>query len=262
MAKIIFFDIDNTLWDEQMQIPASTVEAVRKLKANGHLCFICTGRARGNLVSKELMSLPFDGIVAACGNHIEYAGKLIYQNLLPQNVLKHAIEVMKKYQMPMVVEGPVDHWIDEKGFEEDGYVDYLHEVLGEHALPLYGYEPGMLVSKISTLILPQTNVEAIRRELAGELDILEHPGKVWELIPPGTSKAWGIDYLCRYLEIANEDTYAIGDSANDLEMLEFVKHGICMGNGTEAAKQAAEYVTADIHEDGLYKAMEHYGLIG
>ena len=34
------------IWDDDMVIPESTLEAVAALKANGHLEFICTGRAR------------------------------------------------------------------------------------------------------------------------------------------------------------------------------------------------------------------------
>ena len=61
--------------------------------------------------------------------------------------------------------------------------------------------------------------------------------------------------------IAKEDTYAFGDSANDVEMLEFVAHGIAMGNGTDVAKNAAEFITTDIHKDGIWNGLKHYGLI-
>ena len=81
------------------------------------------------------------------------------------------------------------------------------------------------------------------------------------MVPKGTSKATGIAWLCQYLGVPVADTYGVGDSVNDLDMLQFVGHGIAMGNGTDVAKKAAEYVTADIHEDGIYRAMQHYGLI-
>jgi hypothetical protein len=34
-----------------------------------------------------------------------------------------------------------------------------------------------------------------------------------------------------------------------------------MGNATEPAKAAAEFVTTDIHDDGILRAMQHYGLV-
>ena len=64
-----------------------------------------------------------------------------------------------------------------------------------------------------------------------------------------------------HMGIAREDTYAIGDSVNDLDMLAFVGHGIAMGNATQVAKDAAEYITTSLHEEGIYTALKHYGLI-
>ena len=58
-----------------------------------------------------------------------------------------------------------------------------------------------------------------------------------------------------------DETYAIGDSVNDLEMLESVGHGIAMGNSMPPAKEIAEYVTSDISDDGVKNALKHYGLI-
>ena len=92
-------------------------------------------------------------------------------------------------------------------------------------------------------------------------DILLHTGNVVEFVPKGTSKATGIEWLCNYLRVEKEDTYAIGDSINDLEMLECVAHGIAMGNSTQIAKDAAEYVTTALWDDGICHALEHYGLI-
>ena len=55
--KIVFFDIDGTIWDEHMVIPESTRLAITKLKENGHKAFLCTGRARAAVVSKELFDM-------------------------------------------------------------------------------------------------------------------------------------------------------------------------------------------------------------
>ena len=44
-------------------------------------------------------------------------------------------------------------------------------------------------------------------------------------------------------------------------MFQTAAHSVCMGSGMEEAKQAAEYVTAPLLEDGVEKAMKHYGLI-
>lgn len=260
-TKAIFFDVDGTLWDENMCIPKSTRVALEELKENGHLLFLCSGRSRSNITSEELLSLGFHGIIAACGNHIEYNGKVVYEYLLAEELVKKIITTCEKNQMPVVLEGPKNHWISTKGFEADPFVDYLWESMGSAARPLKGYEKDMLLNKFSADILPDTDFEAIRTDLEGDFDILLHTNEIVEFVPKNTSKATGIKWVCDNLGIAIENTYAIGDSVNDLDMLEFVSHGIAMGNASEEPRSVAEYVTEDIHADGLYLAMKHYGLI-
>ncbi len=261
MQKMIFFDIDGTIWDENMRIPHSTVRTIAELRANGHKTFLCSGRARGNIRSKELLALGFDGIVAACGNHIEMNGKILYERILPKELVERVILLLRECHMPVVLEGPKYHWIDEKGFEEDPYVVYLFQEMGKTARILKGYEEDIRINKFSADILPDTDYERIKRELSEEFDILEHEGNVVEFVPKGTSKATGIAWLCEHFGAKREDTYAIGDSVNDLDMLQYAGHGIAMGNGTQIAKEAAEYVTSDIHKEGIRNAMRHYGLI-
>lgn len=261
MSKLIFFDIDGTLWDERMQIPDSTGETVRKLRQRGHKTLLCSGRARSNICSERLLELGFDGIVAACGCHVELGGEMVYERLLTPEQVRRVIRLLRECHMPVVLEGPAHHWIDEKGFEEDPFVLYLFQEMGERALPLRGYSEDIRINKFSGDILPDTNYGRLKRELEGEFDLLEHDKRVVEFVPKGNSKATGIRQLCSYLKVPVSDTYGVGDSVNDLDMLRFVGHSIAMGNGSEEAKEAAEFVTASIHRDGIKKAMEHYGLI-
>lgn len=84
---------------------------------------------------------------------------------------------------------------------------------------------------------------------------------VLEIVPKGFSKAVGIEKVCEYLGISRENTYALGDSVNDLEMIAYVSHGIAMGNGTEDIKVQADYVTDAVEKDGIEKALKHFRLI-
>ncbi len=68
-------------------------------------------------------------------------------------------------------------------------------------------------------------------------------------------------YVTEYLGKSIEDCYVFGDSENDRAMLEAVPNSIAMGNSQESIKSTCSYVTADIEEDGIYKAMKHFGLI-
>ncbi|MBR4026762.1 MAG: Cof-type HAD-IIB family hydrolase [Lachnospiraceae bacterium] len=260
MKKIVFFDIDGTLWDEEMQIPETTKIAIKKLREHGHKAFLCSGRAKANICDPKLMELNFDGIIAACGNHVEMNGKILHENILSLETVRLIYDVTRKYHLPIVLEGPKKQWLDEEGFEGDSYITYIKS-LKDTSVMLREFSEDIYVNKFSALIGPQTNYEAVKEALLPMFDFLEHGQGVVEMIPKGTSKATGIAWLCDYLGIANEDTYAVGDSVNDLDMLQFVGHGIAMGNASDIAKQSAEYVTTSLEEDGIYHALEHYGLI-
>ena len=141
--------------------------------------------------------------------------------LFRSELTEKIVRVMEECRMPIVLEGPDCHWIDKENFKTDPYVLYLFEAMGASAKILKGYSPDIRINKMSGDILPTTDYARIRDELGADFDCLEHEGHVVEFVPKGTSKATGIDWLCRHMGIKNEDTYAIGDSVNDLDMLSF-----------------------------------------
>lgn len=188
MSKTVFFDIDGTLWDERMNIPDSTIEAIAALKANGHRAFLCTGRARASVNSDKLLNMGFDGMIAACGNYIEMDDKVIYEKDLSCDMVEKIIRVLSECRMPVVLEGSTDYWIDDEGFEDDPYVDYLFESLGEHAHIIRGYEGDIRVNKFSADIIDGTDYERVKKEFSDDFLILEHEENVVEFVPRGTSK--------------------------------------------------------------------------
>lgn len=259
MKKAVFFDIDGTLWNEKMQIPASTIEAVRTLRENGSLAFICSGRSRANIQTKELLDIGFDGIIAACGMHIEFQGDKVYEQLLSQEQVTHVLKVLEQHNMQVELEGPEYIYVKEDAFLEDPYVIHLRKELGEkvkNIVPDMFYE----INKFSAT-LNGADLERVTADLGEAFTIINHGGGLVEIQPSGHTKATGIMRVCKLLGIDRADTYAFGDSANDLEMLSYVAHGIAMGNATKEAKQVAEYVTADIMADGIMLGLKHYGMI-
>lgn len=76
-----------------------------------------------------------------------------------------------------------------------------------------------------------------------------------EIILSDINKAKGIEVVMQALGVEREDTIGFGDGANDVEMLNFVGVGVAMGNSQQVAKEAADMVTDDLADDGIYKAM-------
>lgn len=255
----IFFDIDGTLWDRENRIPESTVEAIGLLHDKGHQAFLCSGRTRAMIKSEALLSLGFDGIVGGCGTQLIYQGERLFCHEIDRNLLKRTISLLKECGMSVLLEGETYLYMD-RDVAENMYGRYIVETLGEYVRPLAGNEDNWSGSKMTALI-GDGDYERAARELAGDFDILKHGKIVTELVPLGYSKADGIKRMCGYLDIDHEDTFAFGDSINDRDMLLYAAHGIAMGNGTDVAKEAADYITDDIHQDGIYNGLKHFDLI-
>lgn len=262
MKKYVFFDIDGTLWDFHQFIPESTKEAIKLLKDNGHAAYINTGRARSNIIEKSLLGLGFEGIVAGCGTHIEKNGKVIYEKLMTDEQITRALKVLSDNHMPVVFEGPENHFFNVEDFDEvgDPYVEILKERLGPIAKPTTEIKKGTRLNKFSADISERTDFEKVMA-LLPDFDFINHNGVIIEAIPEGYSKGTGIKELMELEYIDLDDVYVVGDSMNDMDMFRLATHSICMGNGDDRIKAVAEYVTTDIREDGIYNGLKHYGLI-
>ena len=76
--------------------------------------------------------------MAACGTHIEFEGEKLFELLLTKEQIGHILAVLRKHQIPMVLEGPNYIYVDEKDFVDDPYVIYLRNELGENLKSITG----------------------------------------------------------------------------------------------------------------------------
>lgn len=260
--KALFFDIDGTLFDFECGVPESTRRALRLLNQRGHLPFICTGRSRA-LVENWLVELGFSGVVAACGTDIEYQGRRVFQKELSAELADWAVRALRAEGMVPVLEGPDALYFDDTEYTQDidGFCDYINQVLGPRRLPIKGNEGAMRVNKISAKIVPGARPDCAVKRLAWAFDAIRHEGVTIEFVPKGFSKATGIQIITRALGIAQCDVLAFGDSNNDMDMLEYAGVGVAMGNGTPGLMEKADYVTDTLQNDGIWNALQHFGLL-
>lgn len=72
------------------------------------------------------------------------------------------------------------------------------------------------------------------------------------------SKASGLREVCRYHKLDISQVIALGDSDNDACMLKAAGVWVCMKNGTETARQAADFLTGGNDEDGWSRFLDGY----
>mgnify|MGYP000706583692 CR=1 FL=1 len=71
---------------------------------------------------------------------------------------------------------------------------------------------------------------------------------LWMLYQRGISKATGLDFVCEWTGIDEKDTYTIGDSYNDIPLMEYGIHGAAIETAYDEVKDHALYVYSSIHE--------------
>ena len=76
-----------------------------------------------------------------------------------------------------------------------------------------------------------------------------------ELTALGVNKGVALAELARQLDIPRDAVVAIGDQANDLEMVEWAGLGLAMGNAIAPLKAVANHT---INEDGVAVAIEQF----
>ena len=83
-------------------------------------------------------------------------------------------------------------------------------------------------------------------------------GTYSDVIKRGVTKATGMQRVLDYVGISRENCIGIGDSVNDLPMIEFAGLGVAMGNAPEGVKTRADVVTESIDDDGVAVMIERY----
>jgi len=259
---LLFFDIDGTLWNYRNEIREKTRFAIRKARANGHKCFINTGRARAYVTNRDLLDIGFDGIVSACGTMIEHNGSVVFNRLIPQSDAIRTIETVRSYGFKPILEGPEHLYLEREDFENDMYGRKVIAEMGDRLRGIDECWGRWECEKLSCA----TEVPVKKRDecfdlLADLYDYMVHSDEVVEMVPKGFDKGTGIRKVCELLGEDIADTFAFGDSINDKEMLLAAGVGVAMGGTYHDLSEYADYVTTSLDDDGIYNAMKHFALI-
>lgn len=258
--KAVFFDIDGTILNRDNFIPESSIEAIQSLRKNGHLVFLCSGRCRGYIQAPELLEIGFDGIVSGCGTMVEYQGETIFYEELDNDWMARTIQTVRSYGFRPILEGRRYLYMDDSEFGNDPYGRKLKREMGENLRTIEEEWGRWEVSKLACAT-DHADRDGCMNVLESEWDFMIHNDSVLEMVPKGFHKGTGIKKVCEHLGMDIKNTIAFGDSSNDLGMFQDAGFAVAMGNGSDVAKAAADYVTAELMADGIWKACRYLNLI-
>lgn len=270
--KAIFLDIDGTLTTFRGEFPESAGEALKRARANGHELVICTGRVISQIYPWLLSSGLFSGTITGTGADVVREGKQIYQNFFSEEQLKRYLDYFTSVNCYYVLQGSSKVLGDPRFMDAEGPlfggdpVDWekREKVLGK----IYRVENPYQQKDIEKAVYYRCEdpFEKICEALGPDFDVTGSSYSVTnqsdgEVTLHGITKASGMERYLKDAGLDRADSIAIGDGANDMEMVEYAGVGVAMGNASDALKAKADLVTDRIEEDGIYHAFEKIGLI-
>ncbi|MFC0189268.1 Cof-type HAD-IIB family hydrolase [Fictibacillus aquaticus] len=255
--KIVFFDIDGTLVNDEKKVPDSTKEALHKLRKNGIHTAIATGR--GPFMFKDLRSeLELDSFVSFNGSYVMFEDEVIHSTPLNTKVLEKLEKEAEQMGHPLV-------YLDHQGATSNVEKHEIIEACTYNLMPSYPIHSPQYYKQndvYQVLLFCQEKDELPYKDSYSDTyGFIRWHEHCLDVLPHGGSKAKGIDAFVDKLGVKRENIFAFGDALNDLEMLKAAGTGVAMGNGLSEAKEAADFVTKSVDEDGIYYGLKHLGLI-
>lgn len=276
--KIVFLDVDGTLIDYEAKCPDSAKEAVRKAREAGHKVYICTGCSKAEILQRDLPAL--DGMIGGNGAYVEDDGHVVMHQGLTAQQTRDIVDWCRKRGLGLYLESNAGMFCDDnmivqgpeamvkytmgKGADLSQAKDSSSQFLSQMIHLPYEDMGRDDVNKISFIL------SAYQNHLDSATRFPDLIANTWggkgehalygDLGPAGITKKHAIEVLLTHLGADTADTISFGDAKIDLSMFELCAYNVAMGNGGPEIKAAADLVTADVNDDGLYKAFESLGL--
>jgi len=264
MIKLALFDIDGTLYDEKRkEFTRSALEALRRLIKNGIIVAVATGRTPRNSLALKQAGVDPEYLIC-CNGHlvVDRRGDCIINEAFSANLAQDVYDYCKQKGIGLLWKYPDKTYIyiNNPGFDmlfskykntgKPDFLDFENKV--RHLLS--GPNGGCLACD-------REKLRMFNRDFEGRCYAVDINGYLSDLLLWNVSKKTGLEKLLSRLSLSPNECMAFGDNLNDLELIQYVGIGVAMGNSPEKLKKYSDYVTSDIAEDGIKKALLHFKLI-
>lgn len=271
-ARAVFLDVDGTYADYGV-VPPGHVRAVRAAREAGHRVLLCTGRPV-SMLPESILAAGFDGLVASAGAYVEVAGSVLVDRRFPADLAARTVAALDAHDAVYLLEAQEALHVPPAALERlraiiDAHFRKAPEgPVGSSAL-LDGVRPTtnratVPFAKVSVFDSPvamERLVADIGEGIAFVANSVADEGRhAGELYQRGISKADGVAAAIAHLGIAREDTIAIGDGANDLEMIAYAGVGVAIEGSLPELVAIADHTAAGPRQEGLVAAFAGLGL--
>ena len=258
MIKAVFFDIDGTLLSHKTNsVPASAVRALETLREKGILTFIATGRHLPELKKlRPLEGLEFDGMVTLNGQYCFDRRGLIYHCPIDSRDIATLLDFLKENPYPCILVEEDQMYIN----FHNAHVEKVQAMIHSELPPIGNLSRGY-THPIYQIILYMNDQERTALPPMPGIKFTSWNMGGTDGIPANGGKSTGIAKVLEHYGIEKNETMAFGDGENDVDMFSAVGTAIAMGNACPSAKEAADYITDKVDEDGIWNALKHFGVL-
>lgn len=261
MTKALFFDIDGTLVSFQTHvIPASTIEALTLAHEKGIQIFISTGRP--TLIINNLDELQsrglIDGYITMNGGYCYVGDEIIYKSPIPKEDVQTMARICQERGYACIFVGEHEALVCQPNNE---LRQIFYNFLGVKEFPVVDFDEALSheIYQLTPFFSPEDELTIAPQMPQSEFGRWYH--SFVDITAKGNTKQNGIDEFIKHFGFKLEETMAFGDGGNDIGMLRHAGVGIAMGNAKDDVKASADYVTTSVDEDGIFKALKHFGVI-
>lgn len=257
MIKAIFFDVDGTLVDPAThRIPQNTLDTLYALRQKGIGLFVSTGR-HSSFMAPVTAQFDFDGYITVSGQFCRCGDRVVYHNPIPKQGMEEICAAMEEHGFSGIFLEGESCWANRLDAAAEAFLEEF-QVARPPVCPLSRALEQDVYQVIVMLSPQQENLLLDRAEHIAHTRW--HPGFL-DAMPPGGGKATGIAAVLDWAGLKPDEAMAFGDGENDLSMFSCVGIGVAMGNAGQPVKDAADWVTAPVDEDGITAAVRHFGLL-
>lgn len=273
--KLVALDLDGTLFDNSRHISERNLTAIRSITDKGIHVVISTGRPFEGIPFDQIKGTGINYAITANGSGIYEisTGKCLYENAMDEELVTPILNFLLTRDIHM------DAFIGGKGYTPVQCVETAQKLTVPSSIKNYIittrtrldnilqfiHENQLKVQKMTLNFYPAADGTLIDRETVRKF-LVSNPSITTvcggynnlEFTRADANKGVGLRKLAEILGVNPDATMAIGDTENDLAIIEAAGIGVAMGNATDAVKARADYVTTTNTKDGVAAAIEHF----
>ncbi|MCR4441636.1 MAG: Cof-type HAD-IIB family hydrolase [Peptococcaceae bacterium] len=262
--KLIAIDLDDTLLKNDLTISPRAKKAITRAVESGVAVTLATGRMFASALpfARDLnLDLP---LITYQGALVKYAdGRVVYHQPLPLGLAREVSRFLKPYGYHVNV-----YINDELYMEKDSPEGQRYAGIARVPVHLVEDLRAALTQDPTKMLViveePEIDylIADLKKEFAGTINITKSKSNFLEIGHKEATKGRALESLARSLGLAPSRVMAIGDSWNDIDMLEFAGLGVAVENAAPEVKRAARYITRSNDDDGVAEAIENLVLSG